>query len=227
MVACRWGQTEKCQSWLAADSSRVGKACFSPTASRVPRCRKPAEHVNRLLCRREGGGFSLLPHRAAAVSGTSPTLCSHSVSNKCPLSSPEPVTWQAPGRGSDRRLPGTRLHTPRAWSLTTSRGNLLALIAPSRPMPSALLPPSTTWASLSHLLQKGLPLPLPFPLLEVAVPAACACLLLLLLGLLSGILAARKRRQSEGTYSPSQQEVAGARLEMDSVLKVPPEERLI
>ncbi|XP_033614877.1 protein crumbs homolog 2 [Fukomys damarensis] len=74
---------------------------------------------------------------------------------------------------------------------------------------------------------KGLPLPLPFPLLEVAVPAACACLLLVLLGLLSGILAARKRRQSEGTYSPSQQEVAGARLEMDSVLKVPPEERLI
>ncbi|KAM6169803.1 protein crumbs homolog 2 [Rhynchocyon petersi] len=74
---------------------------------------------------------------------------------------------------------------------------------------------------------KGLPLPQPFPLLEVAVPAACACLLLLLLGLLSGILAARKRRQSEGTYSPSQQEVAGARLEMDSVLKVPPEERLI
>lgn len=78
-----------------------------------------------------------------------------------------------------------------------------------------------------HLLQKSLPPPLPFPLLEVAVPAACACLLLLLLGLLSGILAARKRRQSEGTYSPSQQEVAGARLEMDSVLKVPPEERLI
>ncbi|XP_005082151.1 protein crumbs homolog 2 isoform X1 [Mesocricetus auratus] len=75
---------------------------------------------------------------------------------------------------------------------------------------------------------KSPPLPLPFPLLEVAVPAACACLLLLLLlGLLSGILAARKRRQSEGTYSPSQQEVAGARLEMDSVLKVPPEERLI
>lgn len=81
--------------------------------------------------------------------------------------------------------------------------------------------------SVSHLFQKSLPLPLPFPLLEVAVPAACACLLLLLLGLLSGILAARKRRQSEGTYSPSQQEVAGARLEMDSVFKVPPEERLI
>ncbi|XP_044515688.1 protein crumbs homolog 2 [Gracilinanus agilis] len=67
----------------------------------------------------------------------------------------------------------------------------------------------------------------PFPLIEVVVPVACGCLLLLLIGLLSGVLAARKRRQSEGTYSPSQQEVAGARLEMDSVLKVPPEERLI
>lgn len=101
---------------------------------------------------------------------------------------------------------------------------------PGRPVTSSLsprLPPPQSEASLSPLLQKGLPLPLPFPLLEVAVPAACACLLLLLVGLLSGILAARKRRQSEGTYSPSQQEVAGARLEMDSVLKVPPEERLI
>ncbi|XP_004375704.1 protein crumbs homolog 2 [Trichechus manatus latirostris] len=86
---------------------------------------------------------------------------------------------------------------------------------------------SATFSGQFCEVVKGLPLPQPFPLLEVAVPAACACLLLLLLGLLSGILAARKRRQSEGTYSPSQQEVAGARLEMDSVLKVPPEERLI
>ncbi|XP_039717310.1 protein crumbs homolog 2 isoform X3 [Pteropus medius] len=86
---------------------------------------------------------------------------------------------------------------------------------------------STRFSGQFCEVAKGLPLPLPFPLLEVAVPAACACLLLLLLGLLSGILAARKRRQSEGTYSPSQQEVAGARMEMDSVLKVPPEERLI
>ncbi|XP_045146134.1 protein crumbs homolog 2 [Echinops telfairi] len=85
----------------------------------------------------------------------------------------------------------------------------------------------TTFSGQFCEVVKGLPRPPPFPFLEVAVPAACACLLLLLLGLLSGILAARKRRQSEGTYSPSQQEVAGARLEMDSVLKVPPEERLI
>uniref|UniRef100_A0A8D0DMD4 Crumbs cell polarity complex component 2 n=1 Tax=Salvator merianae TaxID=96440 RepID=A0A8D0DMD4_SALMN len=67
----------------------------------------------------------------------------------------------------------------------------------------------------------------PFPLIEVAVPVACGCLLLLIIILVLMILTARKRRQSEGTYSPSQQEVAGARLEMDSVLKVPPEERLI
>ncbi|ETE61174.1 Crumbs-like 1, partial [Ophiophagus hannah] len=67
----------------------------------------------------------------------------------------------------------------------------------------------------------------PFPLVEVAVPVVCSCLFLLIIILVLMILTARKRRQSEGTYSPSQQEVAGARLEMDSVLKVPPEERLI
>nr|XP_005024516.3 protein crumbs homolog 2 isoform X4 [Anas platyrhynchos] len=67
----------------------------------------------------------------------------------------------------------------------------------------------------------------PSPLIEVAVPVACGSLLLLSIALIFMVLTARKRRQSEGTYSPSQQEVAGARLEMDSVLKVPPEERLI
>ncbi|XP_048844777.1 protein crumbs homolog 2-like [Brienomyrus brachyistius] len=65
------------------------------------------------------------------------------------------------------------------------------------------------------------------PLLMVAIPLACCCLLLAAIGLAFAVLTARKKRQSEGTYSPSQQEVAGARLEMDSVLKVPPEERLI
>ncbi|KAM8934213.1 protein crumbs homolog 2 [Pelodytes ibericus] len=67
----------------------------------------------------------------------------------------------------------------------------------------------------------------PFPLLGVAVPVICGILLLLVIVVIFMVLTARKRRQSEGTYSPSQQEVAGARLEMDSVLKVPPEERLI
>ncbi|XP_031986932.1 protein crumbs homolog 2 isoform X4 [Corvus moneduloides] len=77
-------------------------------------------------------------------------------------------------------------------------------------------------------INKGTPGALfPSPLIEVAVPVACGSVLLLSIGLIFMILTARKRRQSEGTYSPSQQEVAGARLEMDSVLKVPPEERLI
>ena len=120
------------------------------------------------------------------------------------------------------------MHTSGARSLTTSQGSLRPAMLFSCPLRElGGLPASMVLGVLLHLFQKGLSLPLPFPLLEVAVPAACACLLLLLLGLLSGILAARKRRQSEGTYSPSQQEVAGARLEMDSVLKVPPEERLI
>uniref|UniRef100_A0A8C8RJA8 Crumbs cell polarity complex component 2 n=1 Tax=Pelusios castaneus TaxID=367368 RepID=A0A8C8RJA8_9SAUR len=80
----------------------------------------------------------------------------------------------------------------------------------------------------SFLFQKGAAGAFfPFPLTEVAVPVACGCALLLIIGLAFMVLTARKRRQSEGTYSPSQQEVAGARLEMDSVLKVPPEERLI
>lgn len=41
------------------------------------------------------------------------------------------------------------------------------------------------------------------------------------------VFTARKKRQLEGPYSLSTQEVAGARLEMDSMLKVPTEERLI
>ncbi|KAK7145498.1 hypothetical protein R3I93_013280 [Phoxinus phoxinus] len=65
------------------------------------------------------------------------------------------------------------------------------------------------------------------PWLLVAVPLACLAVLLGALGLVCLVLTTRKKRQSEGTYSPSQQEVAGARLEMGSVLKVPPEERLI
>ncbi|XP_058674259.1 protein crumbs homolog 2 [Ammospiza caudacuta] len=77
-------------------------------------------------------------------------------------------------------------------------------------------------------INKGTPGALfPSPLIEVAVPVACGSVLLLSIALIFMVLTARKRRQSEGTYSPSQQEVAGARLEMDSVLKVPPEERLI
>ncbi|XP_069744762.1 protein crumbs homolog 1-like isoform X2 [Narcine bancroftii] len=65
------------------------------------------------------------------------------------------------------------------------------------------------------------------PILAVAVPVVCGSVLLIVIALILVVLTARKKRQTEGTYNPSQQEVAGARLEMDSVLKVPPEERLI
>ncbi|XP_078282273.1 LOW QUALITY PROTEIN: protein crumbs homolog 2a [Rhinoraja longicauda] len=65
------------------------------------------------------------------------------------------------------------------------------------------------------------------PLLAVAVPVVCGSVLLMVIALIFVVLTTRKKRQTEGTYNPSQQEVAGARLEMDSVLKVPPEERLI
>ncbi|XP_030641426.1 protein crumbs homolog 2b [Chanos chanos] len=65
------------------------------------------------------------------------------------------------------------------------------------------------------------------PWLVLAIPLVCLAAVLAVVGLTCMVLTARKKRQSEGTYSPSQQEVAGARLEMDSVLKVPPEERLI
>ena len=65
------------------------------------------------------------------------------------------------------------------------------------------------------------------PWLAVTIPLITLCMLLAILVVFFLIMTARKKRQSEGTYSPSSQEVAGARLEMGSVLKVPPEERLI
>ncbi|CAB1453527.1 unnamed protein product [Pleuronectes platessa] len=63
--------------------------------------------------------------------------------------------------------------------------------------------------------------------LVVAIPLLCFSVLTLTISLTFMGLTARKKRQSEGVYSPSAQELAGARLEMDSMLKVPPEERLI
>ncbi|XP_072289620.1 protein crumbs homolog 2b [Eucyclogobius newberryi] len=65
------------------------------------------------------------------------------------------------------------------------------------------------------------------PWLAVTIPLTTLCALLAILAAFFLVMTARKKRQSEGTYSPSSQEVAGARLEMGSVLKVPPEERLI
>jgi len=41
------------------------------------------------------------------------------------------------------------------------------------------------------------------------------------------VVMARKKRASRGTYSPSRQEMEGSRIDFESTLKVPPEERLI
>lgn len=38
---------------------------------------------------------------------------------------------------------------------------------------------------------------------------------------------ARKKRADRGVYSPSKEEVNGSRVDMNNVLKPPPEERLI
>ncbi|XP_061553711.1 LOW QUALITY PROTEIN: protein crumbs homolog 2a [Phycodurus eques] len=63
--------------------------------------------------------------------------------------------------------------------------------------------------------------------LVMAVTLLSLCMLVLISGLTLMILKTRKKRQSEGDYSPSSEELAGAQLEMDRMLKVPPEERLI
>lgn len=73
-------------------------------------------------------------------------------------------------------------------------------------------------------------------LLERASPADIAIIVgpiaafLLLaggVGLTIFVMMARKKRATRGTYSPSQQEYCNPRVEMDNVLKPPPEERLI
>lgn len=54
-------------------------------------------------------------------------------------------------------------------------------------------------------------------------------LLLAIVGIVLVVLItmARSKRATRGTYSPSAQEYCNPRLEMDNVLKPPPEERLI
>ncbi|CAD5122787.1 DgyrCDS11193 [Dimorphilus gyrociliatus] len=52
------------------------------------------------------------------------------------------------------------------------------------------------------------------------------CLILLIVTIIL-ILIARKKRADRGVYSPSKQEVNGSRVDMNNVLKPPPEERLI
>lgn len=69
------------------------------------------------------------------------------------------------------------------------------------------------WAHLSHSSVVG------------AVGAAGAALLLALAA--ATAIAMKRRRATQGTYSPSRQEKDGARVEMWNVIKMPPTERLI
>ncbi|XP_038063463.1 protein crumbs-like isoform X2 [Patiria miniata] len=53
--------------------------------------------------------------------------------------------------------------------------------------------------------------------------------LLLIIVIILGIflVKVKNKRATRGTYSPSRQEISGSRVEMDNILKLPPEERLI
>jgi len=61
----------------------------------------------------------------------------------------------------------------------------------------------------------------------IVAPIVGLILLVTAVGLSVFITMARKKRATRGTYSPSQQEYCNPRVEMDNVMKPPPEERLI
>jgi len=64
--------------------------------------------------------------------------------------------------------------------------------------------------------------------IAVIVGPIVGCLLLIAIGsLIALFMMARKKRATRGTYSPSAQEFSNPRVEMDNVMKPPPEERLI
>lgn len=67
----------------------------------------------------------------------------------------------------------------------------------------------------------------PFDIAIIVAPIIGAVLLLSAGSLIVFIMMARKKRATRGTYSPSQQEYCNPRVEMDNVMKPPPEERLI
>lgn len=62
---------------------------------------------------------------------------------------------------------------------------------------------------------------------DLLLSASLLSILLLVLLTFVGVAAARGRRASHGTYSPSRQEKEGSRVEMWSVAQTPPTERLI
>lgn len=61
----------------------------------------------------------------------------------------------------------------------------------------------------------------------VVVPILGILVIAGLVSLFVFVMMARKKRATRGTYSPSSQEFSNPRLELDNVMKPPPEERLI
>jgi protein crumbs len=61
----------------------------------------------------------------------------------------------------------------------------------------------------------------------IVIPIIVGLLAICGIVLASFFVMARNKRATRGTYSPSAQEYCNPRLEMDNVLKPPPEERLI
>lgn len=61
----------------------------------------------------------------------------------------------------------------------------------------------------------------------IVIPIVVGLLAICGVVLATFLVMARNKRATRGTYSPSAQEYCNPRLEMDNVLKPPPEERLI
>lgn len=66
-----------------------------------------------------------------------------------------------------------------------------------------------------------------FNFLYVVIPVVIVLVIAAAIGLAVLVNLARSKRATRGTYSPSAQEFCNPRVELDHVLKPPPEERLI
>ncbi|XP_050294344.1 protein crumbs isoform X2 [Anthonomus grandis grandis] len=64
-------------------------------------------------------------------------------------------------------------------------------------------------------------------ILYIVIPVVLIIILAFLIGMIILVNVARSKRATRGTYSPSAQEFCNPRVELDHVLKPPPEERLI
>lgn len=62
---------------------------------------------------------------------------------------------------------------------------------------------------------------------KIVVPIALVLLIGLIVSIVMFFMMARNKRATRGTYSPSSQEYCNPRVELDNVMKPPPEERLI